>query len=107
MKVDTKYYNLLKSDKKVIELRLFDEKRQNIKIGDEIIFSDANNPNNSFKAIVVNLYQAKNFEELCQSIKPEHAGFSSKTELVSVMERFYPFPLQQKFGVLGIKIKRI
>ena len=40
MKVQTKYYNLLKSGKKVVELRLFDEKRQQIKIGDEILFSN-------------------------------------------------------------------
>ena len=39
-KVQTKYYNLLKSGIKTIELRLWDEKRQLLKMGDEITFSD-------------------------------------------------------------------
>ena len=44
MKVQTKYYNLLKAGIKTVELRLWDEKRQLIKVGDEIIFSDLSNP---------------------------------------------------------------
>ena len=48
MSVKEKYYNLLKSGKKTIELRLFDEKRQKIKIGDIIEFSNASNADDTF-----------------------------------------------------------
>ena len=66
MKVQTKYYNLLKSGKKVVELRLFDEKRQQIKIGDEIVFSNLSDTNDSFVARVINLNRAESFDKLCQ-----------------------------------------
>ena len=106
MNVQTKYYNLLKSGQKTIELRLFDEKRQKIKVGDEIVFSDVSDPREQFKAVVVKLHQAPSFEALCQVITPQQAGFSSKQELVSVLEGFYTPAVQKHFGVIGIEIKR-
>ena len=38
LNVKEKYYNMLKSGTKTIELRLFDEKRRKIKVGDTIEF---------------------------------------------------------------------
>ena len=107
MNVKTKYYNLLKSEKKVVELRLFDEKRKQIKIGDEILFSDSSNTNDSFTARVINLHRAESFDKLCQIITPAQAGFTSKEELITVLEEFYTKASQQKYGVLGIEIKKI
>ena len=107
MNVKTKYYNLLKSGKKIIELRLFDEKRQKIKIGDEILFSDSSNQDDSFKATVLKLHRAESFEKLCETITPEQAGFSSKEDLISVLEEFYSPVAQKKFGVVGIEIKKV
>ena len=106
MNVKTKYYHLLKSGKKTIELRLFDEKRQKIKVGDEIIFSDSSDQNDNFKATVLKLHRAESFDTLCHIIKPEQAGFSSKEELISVLEKFYAPSAQKKFGVVGIEIKK-
>ncbi|MBE6446214.1 MAG: ASCH domain-containing protein [Alphaproteobacteria bacterium] len=107
MKVQTKYYNLLKSGKKIIELRLFDEKRQQIKIGDEIVFSNLSDTNDSFIAQVINLYRAESFDKLCQIITPAQAGFTSKEELITVLQEFYTPDSQQKYGVLGIEIQKI
>lgn len=107
MKVQTKYYNLLKSGKKVVELRLFDEKRQQIKIGDEIVFSNLSDTNDSFVARVINLYRAESFDKLCQIITLAQAGFTSKEELITVLQEFYPPDSQQKYGVLGIEIQKI
>lgn len=107
MKVQTKYYNLLKSGKKVIELRLFDEKRQKIKIGDEILLSDSSNTNDSFVARVINLHRSESFDKLCQIITPAQAGFTSKEELITALQEFYTPDSQQKYGVLGIEIQKI
>jgi ASC-1-like (ASCH) protein len=107
MSVKTKYYNLLKANKKTIELRLFDEKRQNIKVGDKIIFSDSCDKTETFNAVVINLHRAKNFEELSNIIMPEQAGFSSAKELIQTLENFYSLAFQEKFGVVGIEIKKI
>ena len=107
MKVQTKYYNLLKSGKKVVELRLFDEKRQQIKIGDEIAFSNLSDTNDSFVAQVINLHRAESFNKLCQIITPAQAGFTSKEELITVLQEFYTPDSQKKYGVLGIEIQKI
>ena len=107
MNVKTKYYNLLKSGKKTIELRLFDEKRQKIQVGDEIVFSDSSNQDDNFKAIVLKLHRAESFDALCNIILPDKAGFSTKEELISVLEEFYTPSAQKKFGVVGIEIKKL
>ena len=107
MKVQTKYYRLLKSGEKTIELRLFDEKRQQISVGDEITFSDLSDSGDSFKATVLNLYRAKSFRQLCGIIKPQQAGFSSTEELIPIMEEFYSPQKQKEYGVVGIEIRKI
>ena len=107
MNVKTKYYNLLKSGQKIVELRLFDEKRQKIKVGDEILFLDASNSANNFKAAVENLYYAESFSKLCEVVTPKQAGFVSEAELITALEEFYTPSVQKKFGVVGIKIKKI
>ena len=106
MKVQTKYYNLLKTGQKTIELRLYDEKRQLIQVGDSILFSDLSNSDDTFTATVLNLHKAKNFDKLCDKIPPLQAGFSTKEELIKTMISFYSPENQQKFGVIGIEVKK-
>ena len=105
MKVQTKYYNLLKSGVKTVELRLWDEKRQLIKVGDQITFSDLSNPVDSFTAQVLALHRANSFDELCKIISPTQAGFVSKEELIDCLQEFYTPEAQSQYGVVGIEVK--
>lgn len=107
MKVQTKYYQLLKNGTKTIELRLWDEKRQLVQVGDSITFSDLSNPNDTFVAQVVALHHAPSFEKLCDIISPKQAGFATKQEVLDCLQEFYTPENQQKYGVVGIEIKRI
>ena len=107
MKVQTKYYNLLKSGIKTIELRLWDEKRRQIQVGDQITFSDLSNSDDTFIAQVLALHHANSFDKLCDIIQPAQAGFSTKEELVDCLQEFYTPENQKKYGVVGIEIKRI
>lgn len=106
MNVQEKYYHLLKSGKKTVELRLNDEKRRQIKVGDEIEFTNGSDKNDRFMAEVIALHLAPDFETLCaQSITPRQGGFDAKEELLSVLEEFYTPAAQKKYGVVGIEIK--
>ena len=105
MKVQTKYYRLLKSGIKTVELRLWDEKRQLIKVGDEITFSDLSNPKDTFVAEVLALHRADSFDELCNIIQPTQAGFTTKEELIDCLQEFYTPDAQKKYGVVGIEVK--
>ena len=107
MKVQTKYYNLLKAGIKTVELRLWDEKRQLIQVGDSITFSDLANPDDTFIAKVIALHRADSFDELCEIVSPQQAGFSTKQELLNCLQEFYTLEAQEKYGVVGIEIKRI
>ena len=80
MNVKTKYYNLLKSGKKIIELRLFDEKRQKIKIGDEILFSDSSNQDDNFKA------SSKLSDEVSADLKKRGMKFVGSTIIYSYLQ---------------------
>ncbi len=104
MSVKQRYYDLLKEGKKTVELRLFDEKRQKIKMGDYILFSNADNMHDSFQGKVTNLYWERNFDDLCKKITPAQAGFKTKKELVNALKEFYPIEKQEKFGVLAIEV---
>ena len=107
MKVQTKYYNLLKNGIKTIELRLWDEKRQQIKVGDKITFSDLSDPADTFIAEVIALHRAPSFDELCDTIQPQQAGFSTKEELINCLQEFYTPEAQQQYSVVGIEVRRI
>ena len=49
MKLQPEYYNFILNGTKRIEIRLFDEKRQQIKIGDTIKFLKESDSKTSFK----------------------------------------------------------
>lgn len=107
LKVNEKYYNMLKMGTKTIELRLFDKKRQTIKIGDMIEFSNNSNLEDRFSAEVINLHFAEDFASLCQKIEYNKAGFATNESLIKTMKEFYALEKQKEFGVIGIEIKKL
>ena len=106
LNVKEKYYNMLKSGTKTIELRLFDEKRKRIEVGDIIEFSNNSDADDKFMVQVINLHKAINFVELCKNINCRNAGFASNDELIDVLEEFYSKDRQREFGVVGIEIQK-
>ena len=109
MKLQPEYYNYILNGTKRIEIRLFDEKRSKIKIGDTIKFLKEPDLKESFKIKVVGLYRYNSFEDLFKdfdiSILSDKS--MSKEELIDVLEQFYTKEKQEQYGVLGIKIELI
>ena len=64
MKLQPKYYDYILKGTKRIEIRLNDEKRQAIKLGDKIRFLKEPNLNESFEAKVIGLLKYSSFEDL-------------------------------------------
>ena len=64
MKLQPKYYDFILNGTKRIEIRLFDEKRQQIKIGDKIKFLKEPELIESFNVKVVDLLRHNSFEEM-------------------------------------------
>ena len=109
MKLQPKYFNFILNGTKRIEIRLNDEKRQNIKLGDKIKFLKEPDLNESFEAQVIGLLRYNSFEEMFKDYDISILSDKSMTkeELISVLEQFYTKEKQEKYGVLGIRIELI
>ena len=109
MKLRTKYFGCIKNGSKRIELRLNDEKRKNIKIGDEIIFEELTENSRYLKTKVIDLYYENNFNDLIDKydIKLFADVDITKQELIDVLNEIYPTEKQIKYGVIGIRIEII
>ena len=64
MKLQPKYYNFILNGTKRIEIRLLDEKRKQIKIGDIIKFLKQPKLTESFNAKVIGLLRYNTFEDM-------------------------------------------
>ena len=109
MKVISKYFDCIDNGTKKIEVRLNDEKRKNIKIGDEIVFEDLDNQERKVKVKVTNLYYENTFNDLLSRFDVSIFGDkdSTKEELIEILNKIYPKEEQDKYGVVGIEIEKI
>lgn len=100
-------YDAIASGKKTIEARLFDEKRQAITLGDELVFISRKNPNQCIRVRVVALHKAATFQELFSNNEVEKFGKPTIEELTAQLAEFYSDEDQRQHGVVGIEFARI
>ncbi len=103
MEVATKPFNDIASGKKAIESRLFDEKRQRIAIGDQIIFNENDKPEKNVATKVIGLLRYRTFKELFADHEPSLFGEESRDFLLTQIRQFYSDENEQKYGVVGIR----
>ena len=105
MNLQSKYFDFIKNGTKRIELRLYDEKRQQIKLGDSIEFSKAENE--KFKVRVIGLLRYETFSDLFNDFNISVLADQSMTkqELLNVLQEFYTPEKQAQYGVLGIRLE--
>ena len=110
MKLRSQPFEKIRSGRKKYELRLYDEKRQRIKVGDEIEFSCADAEKEPFVVAVTGLHLFKNFEELYAALPLLQCGYTEENvdkASPNDMNRYYSVEEQAKYGVVGIEIKLI
>ena len=98
-------FKAIKNKEKDIELRLNDEKRSKINIGDIIEFIHIDT-NEIIKVEVINLHKYSTFEELFSKFDHKRFGLKDSDD-ASIMNNFYSREDQEKYGALGIEIKLI
>ncbi len=106
MKLRREPFNNIVKGIKTIELRLNDEKRQLIKIGDKIKFSLIDGLNQTVETTVINLHQFSSFRELFLTRLFDKCGWGdvSIDEAVESMRLYYTENEEEKYGVIGIEI---
>ena len=97
----------IKDGSKTIELRLFDEKRQQINLNDTIFFNKKIEKTAQIKVNVAGLLRYNSFQDLLKDFGMEYFGENSKEELLSNLQVFYARSAQEKDGVLGIKVRLV
>ncbi|MBQ9318020.1 MAG: ASCH domain-containing protein [Bacilli bacterium] len=105
MKLQAKYYDYIINGTKRVELRVNDEKRQKIEIGDIITFCKAPELKESFQVKVVELINTNSFKELLKVLSVEEVADKEiiKEELLNILEQFYSKEEQKQYGVVGIR----
>ena len=105
MKLNNEPFNLIKNGTKTVELRLNDEKRKLLNIGDKIEFTNITN-GEKLSVDIINLHKYPSFEELYKHFDKISLGYA-EDEIADPkdMEQYYPQDKQEKYGVLGIEIE--
>lgn len=106
MQLQPSPFEMIKDGTKTIELRLFDEKRRKIQIGDTISFTNTASKE-VLKVKVFELLVFDSFETLYNEVSLLDCGYTEDdidAASPDDMVAYYPKKMQQKYGVVGIKV---
>ena len=98
-------FDSIASGNKTIELRLWDEKRQNLQVGDTLAFTCGNKV---AVCKVKDLLLFPTFKDLYNNVDLLQCGYdqeSVKNASHKDMEEYYTIEEQQQYGVVGIQVE--
>ena len=107
MKLNPAPMKMFQLGHKTIELRLYDEKRKKISVGDTIKFINTDDVTDTLSVIVEDLFVFDSFDELYKSLPLLECGYTCDnidTASPDDMELYYSKEKQKKYGVVGIKV---
>ena len=108
MRLTSEPFEKLRNGTKKIELRLYDEKRKKVKVGDVIEFINLGDSEDVLQTEVIAIYPFGSFEELYRALPLKDLGYSEdEIEAASPddMDKFYTTEEQAECGVVGIRLK--
>ncbi len=104
MKLNPEPFEKIKNGTKVIEIRLHDEKRRPLKVGDEIEFRLIDDEEKKILTKVISLSVFPTFRELFSAFPPNEYGSLSQDEYGKMHDIYSP-EKEKEFGVLAIRIQ--
>ena len=106
MNLQVEPFEKIKEGRKTLELRLYDEKRRRIAVGDTIAFTETDT-GEKLCVTVTALHVFPSFDELYRALPLTKCGYT-EAELPSAspddMLAYYSKERQQKYGVVGIAV---
>ncbi len=99
-------FNKIQAGRKV-DIRLYDKKRQSLKIGDIIEYENINNPREHMECLVLGTAIFDNFSNMVDCLTPQMLGYFNKDEVILRLNRAYSLDLQKNFNVMAIFIKNV
>lgn len=107
MKLHPAPFEMIKSGEKTIELRLYDEKRQQVKTGDNIIFTNTAT-GEILNTTIIKLHRFDTFDELYNSLPLLKCGYTTENVEKATptdMAQYYSIEEQNQYGVVGIELE--
>lgn len=100
-------FSLIKTGQKTVEMRLYDDRRKLLQVGDMIVFTNTESKEEQ-SVIVTALAVFEDFSLLYQRFSKEELGYlHDEVANASDMEHYYSKAMIKKHGVLAISIHRI
>ena len=107
MRLQQEPMEMIRCGLKTIELRLYDEKRKQIAVGDTITFFSTKDPKDTLSVRVTALYPFASFAQLYQELPLLECGYTEENVQSASpqdMAAYYSQQEQNKYGVLGIGV---
>lgn len=108
MKLRSQPFNMIRSGQKTYELRLYDEKRQQVQVSDEIEFSCLDGNETPFVVRVISIHLFEDFGELYATLPLLKCGYTKETVDAASpedMNQYYSTEEQAQYWVVGIEIE--
>lgn len=107
MNIDDIYFQLVRSGQKKHEYRLNDEKRQQIKVGDEILLVNNLDSKQTFLVTVKDIKVYKDWRSALESTYKEDFldVYNSLEETIEACSKFYSKEDVEKYGIVSFEIK--
>ena len=106
--LDSDIFEIVKNGTKTVEVRLYDEKRRKLKVGDTLVFLKRPDDIEQIKTKITNLEVYINFKELIKHYEMKELYLESytKEKFLEELKRFYTEEDQEKYGVLAITFEK-
>ena len=110
MQLNDVAFNDIKSGKKTIEARIYDEKRKQVLPGDTLTFTNRSKPIEQLTTLVLGISTFRDFGTMFKLLGTKAFGYEQDTtpeDAASGMQAYYPAEEVKKNGVVGIHIRVI
>ena len=103
MKLKASPFSLIKRGDKTIEARLYDKKRESVRLGDTIIFHLLDDPDQTIEAKVIGLLRYETFGDMFAHNDVHKFGGDNAETMAEKMLTYYDQAEQDMHGVIGIE----
>jgi len=105
--LDSDIFDIVKNKSKNVEIRVNDEKRRKLIVGDTLVFIKRPDDIESIKGKVTKLVYFNSFEEVVDNyeMKRIYLEESTKEEFINLMKRFYSDEIVNEYGVVAIEFE--
>ncbi len=106
MRLQPAPFQKVKNGTKTIEIRINDEKRQRLSVGDELTFTLMDTPAETLQTKIKGLKAFPTFKELFEAYSPEKYGGEKSSEW-PLMYKYYSEEEEKEHGVVAIEIELV